>query len=844
MKKMISTVIALMILAVSAVPVFATGEGEGGNTPPDHVIINQVYGASDNGYASHSFIELYNPTGEDIDMSSWSVQYKSSADGDHSTAWQKLDLTGTIKAEGYYLIRCGAVTKSDSTNPYQVPDGDQEWNMQLHNKGLSVALVDNQTQLTEGFTGNVNVLDGDTVPEIEGLVDLAAAQGNDTEDNQIPPAYEGDYEDIQSKKKAIRRVNFRDTDNNKDDFEAVYYSETVDADNGPHSSASAEGNEGEGGDVQPEEPAFTAAETTNTTYSGFYDDTSASLKAKLVARYNAGASSADGGSAEITAYSSYNGYAYSVNGLKGTLDYFPVSKGNGSDYVAAVEGVEFDVSGIINENDPDFAYGDMTSVAISPDGKTLAVALQNDDYTENGKVAVFSCMTGGGLKYIGMAKTGVQPDMVTFNGDGSLILTANEGEPRNGYGDDAVDPAGSVSIIEAATLGKESTSAATIGFDDFDSQREALTGSGIIIKKNADPSKDFEPEYITVAGDMAYVTLQEANAVAALDLNDRSFTGIFSAGFEDYSEVNVDLVEDGKYLPDNYINAKGIRMPDGISSCVIDGKTYLLTANEGDSREWGDYANEVKREIESASGDTAEKVRTLDTSDYDGLDKSEASTYLFGGRSFTLFRVDGNSLVEVFDSGSDFEELTAANIPNYFNCSNDDLEIDSRSAKKGPEPESVTVGTVNGRTYAFVGLERIGGIMIYDITDPDNVKFDNYINSRNFSKEIMDDVSPEGLCFIGANALGTPLLLSSNEVSGTVSMIELTSAMSGQQIVDPTDEVIEAPTDPTDPAEKEPAASPETGDDTLLTFWLTLAALSGAAIVVTVICRMKSVSSK
>ena len=59
---------------------------------------------------------------------------------------------------------------------------------------------------------------------------------------------------------------------------------------------------------------------------------------------------------------------------------------------------------------------------------------------------------------------------------------------------------------------------------------------------------------------------------------------------------------------------------------------------------------------------------------------------------------------------------------------------------KGPEPENVTVGTVNGRTYAFAGLERIGGVMICDITDPSSVAFRNYVNSRNYSADIYDDV--------------------------------------------------------------------------------------------------------
>ena len=129
-----------------------------------------------------------------------------------------------------------------------------------------------------------------------------------------------------------------------------------------------------------------------------------------------------------------------------------------------------------------------------------------------------------------------------------------------------------------------------------------------------------------------------------------------------------------------------------------------------------------------------------------------------------------------FDSGSKFESITDEKISANFNCSNDDKTVDDRSGKKGPEPESVTVGTVGGKTYAFIALERIGGVMVYDITNPDKTEFVNYINSRNLNDDIRGDVSPEGLCFIPAaqSKTGKPLLLAACEVSGTLAVYELT----------------------------------------------------------------------
>ena len=217
-------------------------------------------------------------------------------------------------------------------------------------------------------------------------------------------------------------------------------------------------------------------------------------------------------------------------------------------------------------------------------------------------------------------------------------------------------------------------------------------------------------------------------------------------------------------------------MPDGISVTTIGGKTYLLTANEGDSRaDWDGLDNETKGKTSPTGNVKLDKKVTWFNADmWDGLDTTE--DYIFGGRSFSLYEVGADGLTLVFDSGSDFEEITDKQIPDYFNCSNDETEMDDRSGKKGPEPESVTTGTVNGKTYAFIALERIGGVMVYDISDPAGAKFVNYINSRDFADNIMGDVSPEGLCFVSAadSKTGSPMLLAACEVSGTMAAYELT----------------------------------------------------------------------
>jgi len=514
----------------------------------------------------------------------------------------------------------------------------------------------------------------------------------------------------------------------------------------------------------------------------------ASLDLTQEARYDAGMTNADGGVMEIVDYNTVTGWAYAVNGQTGNLTAIAVKDMADSESIDFLDGNDIDVKSIVEANCEGFTYGDMTSVAVSADGTKLAAAVQAEGYADNGRVAVFTCNADGTLIFEQAYETGVQPDMVTFTPDDSRILTANEGEPREGYADGAVDPAGSVTVITVAD-----GTAVNVDFTAYDSneERQKLIDAGIVMKKDTVPSEDLEPEYIAAGNDTAYITLQEANAIAVIDLDSLKVAGIYSAGYEDYSTTAVDIdKKDEAYNPAVYESLRGIRMPDGVALYSVDGVDYIVTANEGDSREWGDYLNEDERDFgdgqTSPSGKiTAEnsgltgKVVFFDSSDYDGLDSG--LDYVFGGRSFTVFRADKSGLTEIYDSGSDFEAKTAEYIPENFNCSNDDKSLDDRSGKKGPESESITVGTVGERTYAFIGLERVGGVMVYDITDPAETVYVNYINSRDFSEDIAGDDSPEGLCFIPAadSADGNAYLLAACEVSGTVAAYELTANNSG-----------------------------------------------------------------
>lgn len=538
---------------------------------------------------------------------------------------------------------------------------------------------------------------------------------------------------------------------------------------GISSYAAEEGNisqegssEEKSGEFQP--GGFPPGGTTEaeTAAEGFYNNT-AELAITKAAGYDSGVVNADGGSAEIIQYNADTQMYYVINGTSGTLDIVPRAVYTEDNQA---EGYKLNLKEKLEAEVADFVYGDMTSVAVNTEKDLAAVAVQAAGTNENGLIVLLDYDQN--MKAV--IEAGAQPDMVTFTKDGNRVLSANEGEPREGYAEGTIDPMGTVTVADLSN-GLDQIVSTNITFENWDEKREELTAAGVIIKKNTAPSVDFEPEYIAVnsEGTKAYAALQEANAIATIDLTTNIVTDVQSLGFKDHSQEKnaLDVLKKDEAVNIQTQPYWGIYMPDGICIYEVDGTEYLLTANEGDSREWGDYLNETEEKV----GESKSKVVFFDTSDYDGVD--EDKKYLFGGRSFSIYNAE--TMEQIYDSGSDFETITAELLPEYFNCSNDDISFDDRSGKKGPEAESVVTGEVDGKTYAFVGLERIGGIMIYDITDPADSRFVNYINSRDFSADIAGDVSPEGLCFVPAEESfsGNAELLAAHEVSGTVAIYEM-----------------------------------------------------------------------
>lgn len=458
--------------------------------------------------------------------------------------------------------------------------------------------------------------------------------------------------------------------------------------------------------------------------------------------------SIEGGS-EIVAFDSDSNRMFTTNGANNALDINTVSYDKDKTTMSLTSYKSVNLS----------TYGNgVNSVAVA-NGK-VAVAVEKVDSQDSskqmkGSVVVFD--TNG--THIETIEVGYLPDMVTFNEDGSKIIVANEGEPNSDY---SYDPKGSIGIIDV----NSNYSYTDLTFDGIE------IPSDVVLKDGVDASLDLEPEYVTVSGNKAYVTLQENNALAIVDITSKKIDSVVALGFKDHSkeENAIDIEEEGITMLKTYKGLYGMYQPDSIASYKIGSKTYLVTANEGDGREYGDYANETKiskLSLDSSIAFAYENENDLKVNNELGKNSSGdyEKLYTFGARSFSIWDEEGTL---VFDSKNELSKLTAKFMPNLFN--QDDGEKDGRSGNKGVEPEALAVGEVNDRTYAFVGLERQNAIVIYDITDAQNSKFVKYIKSNK-----NENISPEGMKFVKAenSPTGSALLMVAYEVSGSTAIYEI-----------------------------------------------------------------------
>ena len=466
-------------------------------------------------------------------------------------------------------------------------------------------------------------------------------------------------------------------------------------------------------------------------------------------------------------------------------------------------------------------YG-LNSVAIS--GNVIALASQPKSKDTRGSVSFFN-LDGGKISKV---EVGFNPDMIKFTHDGKRLLVVNEGEaPDDGHS----DPVGSIGVVDISN-GAEKPVVRECGFDAFENQKADLVKRGMhMVTPHAGFSQEIEPEYLAISGDdtKAYATLQENNAIAVIDLapGHERVERIEPLGFKDFMKPGFGLDASDKDGANHIQNLPvfGLYQPDGVACFENDGARYLITANEGEDRERADFTEaerfgKLKNSQDNGGGKKSaidaesfakqlgadNSIRVQDLTKPEIMGRLKVSTlrgdddgdgdfdrvFCFGGRSVSMWSVaaDG-SIAQIWDSGDEIERVIAQQMPQAFNMdSAKSPSRDARSTAKGAEPETPLVATINGVRILFCVLERAGGIMSWNISDPAHPKFLLYVNPRDPTVDLdsdldkdgkpdhaaqAGDIAPEGILYMAPEQSpnGKPLLVVCNEGSGNVTIYEI-----------------------------------------------------------------------
>jgi hypothetical protein len=499
----------------------------------------------------------------------------------------------------------------------------------------------------------------------------------------------------------------------------------------------------------------------------------------------------DEGATEISAFCPQTQRVFSVNGLTGSIEVLDLSNPENPTYLFSIDLVEFG--------------GGANHVEVM--NGVVAAAVEGFSKQDDGLVVFFD--TDG--NYLNDVPAGALPDMLTFTPDGSYVLVACEGEPDDTY---TVDPEGSLTIVDLSG-GVASAVAHQVSFAAFNGELDSLRDAGVrIFGPGATVAQDLEPEYIAYdpATGTAYVACQENNALVVCDIASATALDIVPLGTKDHSLTGNGLDASDRDDAINIANwpVHGYYMPDAIVGYTVGGEFFIISANEGDTRDYDGYSEEDRIKNltldpvafpDAATLQADENLGRLGTTlangDTDG-DGDVDQLYSIGARSFSIWDAAGHL---VWDSGEELEQITANLLPGDFNSTNDENgSFDSRSDAKGPEPEGVAVCEMDGTWYALVGMERISGILMYDVTDPYAPVFLQYVTTRDFTGDAelgtAGGLGPEGIRIISRedSPVGQALVLVSNEVSGSIDiflMDEMTVGIEGGEQA--TEETVELP---------------------------------------------------
>ena len=556
------------------------------------------------------------------------------------------------------------------------------------------------------------------------------------------------------------------------------------------------------------------------------------ISLEFLGRANSGVGNAG---SEITAFDAASKRLFVTNGATNKIDFFDISNPSAPVFIKSADLGALGVTGI-------------QSVA-SKSGLVAAAAAVGGNNQAAGKVFLMDVNGTIDPRAAQGIVVGSLPDSVHFSPDGKTVLTANEGEPRDycltdGALPTTTDPHGSVSIIDVTA---KTLTATTLDFSYLNTRAADIrTAGGRIYGPGATVAQDMEPEYIAISADSkkAYVTLQENNSVAEIDIPSKKIVRVLGLGYKDFNAAGNGLdPSDQDSSSNGGINVanwpvKGMYQPDAIAAFTdAAGDHYFATANEGDAREYkcllgglsSASAQAEDSRVSSVGVDGTILSSTLATNanlGRLGMTRFEPATYTnsgtattatsatdftslytLGARSLSIWKspagtteVAGATLVA--DTGDTIERKIAEILPNYFGAdwntsTGTPNNKDTRSDNKGPEPEGLAVGKVFGRTVAFVGLERIGGVMAFDISNPTKPAYLTYVNSSIFAGvgganfaaagAPSGDVSPEGLLFVKAtdSPTGDPLLIVAHELSGTTAIYKIVgTATKGSQPLD------------------------------------------------------------